>query len=787
MTESGRVPYRAAGLVTLAVLAGYALTLAPTVTFWDAGEFIAAARTLGIPHPPGTPLFVMIAHVWGMLVPVGEYAVRTNLLSALFSAAGAGGFFLVVHESLRSTEPRGRLLTAAAAALIGAFTFTNWQNSNETEVYAVATFTIAAMSWLAMLWRRRRSEGRGARLLLLVVYLAGLSIGNHLLALLAGPAVIAFLVATVRAEPAADAETRRREWGQVAVVAGVWALLIGTGLGSTGLIALGAVCFVLAAGYAARGGAGWFALACLAVAAVGITPYLYLYLRAAQHPPINEAAPATFDALLAVIRRAQYPPRTPFDDPTIASGGANPGRSLTLLGVQLLDYLVWFNWQWAKSLGGTIGPLPVYTFVTLVFASLGVRGSLAQRRDDRAGWWLLFMLWLVTGLGLVLYMNFRPGYDRWFDVWRQARDHEVRERDYFFVVSFIVWGLWAGIGIAELARAIVARAPRLGRWAPALLLLALLPIGLNWNAASRRHGPDARLAADFAYDLLNSAPPYGILFTYGDNDTFPLWWAQEVAGIRRDVTVVCLALANTDWYMRQLRDAPTRPLDQGTLPSVWRSRIIPRPTLPLHTMTDSMIDAAMSGYMVQATQKVTLGPLTRSLAPGTFLYPNDLLTLSIIQQNIGRRPIVWGATTGRSFAGLAEYVVQRGLGSELLTARPDSSAADLDLLHLIGLAVDVPTTERLVFDTYRYADLPRRGSDRLETTSASVAATLGVPPAVLVYAYARTRDLAGMRRALALSASVSGSPELRTALQAVVDSVARQADSPPKSPTTPLQ
>ena len=109
MTVPARVPYRAAGIVTLAVLAGYALTLAPTVTFWDAGEFIAAARTLGVPHPPGTPLFVMIAHVWGLLVPVGEYAVRTNLLSALFSAAGAGGFFLVVHESLRSTEPRGRL------------------------------------------------------------------------------------------------------------------------------------------------------------------------------------------------------------------------------------------------------------------------------------------------------------------------------------------------------------------------------------------------------------------------------------------------------------------------------------------------------------------------------------------------------------------------------------------------------------------------------------------------------------------------------------------------------
>jgi hypothetical protein len=788
MTEPTRVPYRAAGLVTLAVLAGYALTLAPTVTFWDAGEFIAAARTLGVPHPPGTPLFVMIAHVWGLLVPAGEYAVRTNLLSALFSAAGAGGFFLVVHESLRHTEPRGRLLTAGAAALIGAFTFTNWQNSNETEVYAVATFTIAAMCWIAMLWRRRRrADPRAARLLLLIVYLAGLSIGNHLLALLAGPAVIAFLVATLRTEPASSPEAGGREWGQVAVVAGTWAWLIGTGLGSMGLVALGSLCFVVAAVYAGRGGAGWFALASLVVAAGAVTPYLYLYLRAAQHPPINEAAPATFDALVAVIRRAQYPPRTPFDDPTVVSGGANPGRSLTLLLVQLGDYFVWFNWQWAKSLRGMIGPLPVYTLVTLVFASLGLRGLFAQRRDDRAAWWLLFMLFLVTGLGLVLYMNFKPGYDRWFDIWREPRDHEVRERDYFFVVSFIVWGLWAGIGIAEAARTMMARVPRLGRWAPAMLLLALMPIGLNWTAASRCHGPDARLAADFAYDLLNSAPPYGILFTYGDNDTFPLWWAQEVAGIRRDVTVVCLALANTDWYMRQLRDAPTRPLDEAALPPVWRSRIIPRPTLPLHTMTDPMVDAAMSGYLVQAPQEVKLGPLTRTLPRGTFLYPNDLLTLSIIQQNIGRRPIVWGATTGRSFAGLGEYVVQRGLASELLPARPDTTAADPELLRLTGMALDVPTTERLVFDTYRYADLARRGSDRLETTSASVAATLGVPPALLVYAYARARDLPGMRRASALSGSVSGSPELQTALQAMVDSVALQAGSPPKSPTTPLQ
>jgi hypothetical protein len=776
--SEARPPYRAAALVTLLVLAGYVLTLAPGVTFWDAGEFIAAARVLGIPHPPGTPLFVMIAHVWGMLAPVGEFAARTNLLSALFSAAGAGCFFLVTYESLRDFEPRLRLGAAGAGAVLGAFGFTNWQNSNETEVYAVATFSIAAMAWLVMLWRRRRGEARAGRLLLLVVYLAGISIGNHLLALLAGPAVVAFLVTTLLREPADDPAVRRAEWGQVVVMAGVWALLIGVGLGSTALVTLGALCFVVAAAYAARGGAGVFALASLVIAAVGVTPYLYLYLRSAQHPPINEAAPATFDALLAVIRRAQYPPRTPLDDPTLPSGVDNPGRSMALLLTQLGDYLVWFDWQWAKSIRGMLGPLPVRTLVTLVYASLGLRGLFAQRRSDRAAWWLMFLLWLVTGPGLVAYMNFRPGNARWFDVWPAASEHEVRERDYFFVVSFIVWGIWAGIGMATVVREALGRAGRLARAAPALFLLAAAPVVLNWGAASRRHGPDARLAGDFGYDLLNSTPPYGILFTYGDNDTFPLWWAQEVAGVRRDVTVICLALANTDWYMRQLRDMPLRPLDEAALPAVWRNRVIPPPTGPVHAMTDSMIAVAMRGYFVGERQQVQLGPLTRTLAKGTVLYPNDILTLSVIQQNLGRRPIVWAATAGRSFGGLGEYVVQRGLGFELLSARPDSTAPALDLHRLAGVPLDVPTTERLVFDTYRYAGLLERGADDLESTSASVAGTLGFPPALLVYAYAGRTGPTRLERALDMAGRLSPDPGLREALRRVRDEALRDTGSP---------
>jgi hypothetical protein len=175
-----RPPYLAAAGASLLVLMGYLATLAPTVTFWDAGEFIAAAKTLGIPHPPGTPLFVMLGHVWGALVPFGEYAARLNLLSALMSALGAGCFFLVAHESLvrATTDLEGglagviRIGGGLAAALISGFTFTNWQNSNETEVYGVAMFTVAAIACWACAGGRR-GDLAGGHLLLLMLYLAG--------------------------------------------------------------------------------------------------------------------------------------------------------------------------------------------------------------------------------------------------------------------------------------------------------------------------------------------------------------------------------------------------------------------------------------------------------------------------------------------------------------------------------------------------------------------------------------------------------------------------------------
>jgi MFS family permease len=747
------------------------------VTFWDAGELIASMHNLGIPHPPGTPLFVLLGHVWAALLPVGEYAWRTNLMSATFSALAAAGFFLVAHETLRRATPElapgPRRVVAVgggmAAGLLSGFTFTHWQNSNETEVYSVATFTIALICWLCLRWRAARGTDRSLRLILLILYLAGLSMGNHLLALLAGPAVVMFLGATLLGSPAASPAVRRQEWATLAVVAGLWALLIGTGLGSTPLIIVGGLCFAAAAALAAMAGMLPFALLSFAVAAIGVTTYLFLYIRAGQAPTPNEADPSTWDHLLAVIRRAQYPVRTPLDDPTVRHGPDNPGRSLSIIWLQLQNYIQYFNWQWARGLAGRgLGVLDGQLAGALLAAALGLRGLFAQRRADREGWWLLFTLFLVTGLGLVAYMNFKPGASIGYDLFPEVGQHEVRERDYFFVVSFLVWGVWAGIGLATLVRDGLQRVPSgaLRAAAPLVFLIAFLPAAANVGAASRRHGADARLAGDFSYNLLNSMPPYGVLFTYGDNDTFPLWWAQEVEGVRRDVTVVCLALANTEWYARQLRDNPVQPFDEATAPPVWRGRAPIRPEGPTLRMTDEEIASAYSRQLGEAVT-VNFGPFRQTYPAGAVFYTSDFVTVRILQQNLGRRPVAWSLTTGRNFLSLDPYLLQQGLVFLVQTAPPDSTAPGLDRQRLAGALLDVPTTTRLVWETFRYGGLRTRSGGAMDVTSRSFASTLSLPPAQLAYAYQTLGDEPMTIRNLELAGSLAPNAAIAAALSQI--------------------
>jgi hypothetical protein len=306
-----------------------------------------------------------------------------------------------------------------------------------------------------------------------------------------------------------------------------------------------------------------------------------------------------------------------------------------------------------------------------------------------------------------------------------------------------------------------------------VFLAALVPFALNLPAANRRSGPDARLPGDFAYDLLNSVPPYGILFTYGDNDTFPLWWAQEVGGIRRDVTVICLALAETEWYMRELRDNPVRPFDESAAPAIWKGRGTPSPDWPLHTMTDPEIAAAVPQILPRDVE-LPVGTHRVRLKARSALYGKDFLSIRVIQQNFGRRPIVWAITAGGQYYGLDSLVLQQGLGLRLMTEAVDTTGPAYDLNRLMGAPLDVPITQRLVSETYRYAGLLERDQRRaLETTAAGIASTLGLPFTQLALAAEARGDTANLARFLESAGLLTRNPSLL----ARVDSIRRSLPS----------
>jgi hypothetical protein len=182
---------------------------------------------------------------------------------------------------------------------------------------------------------------------------------------------------------------------------------------------------------------------------------------------------------------------------------------------------------------------------------LGLVGSAWHRRRDRRTWAAMVILFASATLGVVVYLNLKAGPSFGYGVLPPGADHEARERDYFFALGFAVFGLWAGQGAIVFARWV---ARRLGRpdLAPLGLLLVAVPIALNWRAVDRRREPAASLPNAFARAILESAPPRAVLFVAGDNDTYPLWYAQVGGHVRRDVSIVTVPLIPAEWYRAEL-------------------------------------------------------------------------------------------------------------------------------------------------------------------------------------------------------------------------------------------
>src|SRR3989441_792717 len=561
-----RPPYAMAACVSVGALILYIATLAPTTQFWDTSEYIAAAYTLGIPHPPGNPLFVLMAHVFGLLPLAQGYAQRINLFAAATSAISAGCWFLVAERWLRSFVPAlwPRRLAALAGAIVSATAFTVWNQSVVNEkVYTLSLLSIALILWFIVRWDDQPPGEAHDHHLLLIIYLLALTATNHMMGVLVGLVVITRLSPPLKKQrPASDAE-RNLEWSQFLVFTGVWALLLSLGLEHWQWIAVAGVVFAGALVYAIMAGNASFALAALLVAVVGLSVYTYLPIRAAFYPPINEGEPTNWQALWAVLTRQQYGKPSIFDNPTQAPGIQNAGHTAALYWSQIVNYAQYFSWQVAHDWSDR-----VQRVLAVGFLFVGGAGAMRHWRADKRTALAMTVLVFTFTFALIFYLNFKYGYSLHPE--QPLAAHEVRQRDYFFMVSFALWGIWVAMGLAagieRVSEVFRERQPvEARRWlyGTPVLALALIPLAGNHLTASRK---GETLARDFAYDLLQSVEPYGVLVTAGDNHTIPLWDAQDGEGIRQHVTIVNLSLANTAWTVRQLQRRPVAALYSAHAP-----------------------------------------------------------------------------------------------------------------------------------------------------------------------------------------------------------------------------
>ena len=660
-------------LTFLIALFTYVSTLEPTVSFWDCGEYIATSVKLQVGHPPGAPVFQLVANVLSQLAlgDVSRQAFYVNMVSGLSSAFTIPFLFWTITmlgRKLFSTVDisKSQEIILLGSGLVGAlaFTFSDsfWFSAVEGEVYAMSSCFTAIAFWAVLKWESVVDTDEYAnRWLLLIAYLTGLSVGIHILVFLTIPSVV--MIYFYKKFP----DVNWKKWvlanaASIGILGLVFAIIIPFVLSLFGWLEITAVnslsmpknsgsfIAVLLLGGAIYFGITWAkrnnrplisqGIHALVFLLIGYSSFIVLAVRSNANTPIDENNPEDAMALLSYYNRDQYgdwpilfgqsfnsqldnkkpytdgPPAYAFSKesgeyeitnngkaskpnyskndigffPRMWSDQANHVENYQkLMGVKktdkmefkdhfrfFVDYQVgqmWFRYfmwnfsgrqnddqnryeltkgNWITGISFIdemrLGPqdnLPahflsnpsrnVYFGLPLI---LGLAGLYFQAKRDKKNAWVVTLLFLFTGLAIVVYTNHKP--------------FEPRERDYAFVGSFYVFAIWIGLGV-------IAIYEWLGKYRSSLsasiitviaLIIPSLMAAQNWDDHDRS---DRYTAREIAKMYLNSCEPNAILFTNGDNDTFPLWYVQEVEGYRTDVRIVNLSLLNTDWYIDMMK------------------------------------------------------------------------------------------------------------------------------------------------------------------------------------------------------------------------------------------
>ncbi len=762
MTER-KMKWLGAGAVTLLALVVYTLTMAPTVSFWDCGEYISAARTFAVPHPPGAAAHHLIGRLgimlFGWFSDLGE---RTNWLSAIFSALTAGVAYLTAFRAIQmfqKKEERSSYLWVAGlggllAGTLTTFGDTFWFSAVETEVYNFAMLFTLLGVWLMLEWTDLRATPWGDRILVLVVYLSFFSTNFTLFTVMFLPIISIWMVIV---------DQRLRSF---------WALYIVGPLVMSILYMAGDFFFITLAAtivsgllwavfrFTDRGSnhhQGWKLGTMISMAAlVGWSIFFYIPIRSTLDPIIDEGDPeirkplvvgdpSSYDNLkrkptLAdafdldnwgevkeYIERKQYGSENPltramtrrahplnqlFVHDNMGYGGYMFGQFLpfkvareeSIFGVRIPTQVAAVGVSAVKDDNGIYRDAPNSGSKRLAQFAMFLLAHLPLLWLVRWGWkrdkfltGFLAALYVFASFGILWYVNFADGtrpeladlrYYMQSKASGQPMDYpapvhmEVRERDYFYTPAFVMLSVLYGMAFALYLQVFRQREEKTP-WKKSPKFLVLLVLALmspvvacfsNWHEHNRSKN---WVPYDYAFNLLNSCEPNGILFTNGDNDTFPLWALQEVYDIRKDVRLVNLSLINTDWYIRQMRDIePKVPLEMSD--ALIRQLEPERNTIP-------------KGAAIQVGPRVVAFPSAQELP---YIKIQDRMIVHIVMANdkLGakRKPIHFAATVGEeNMLGLAPYCRMQGMVFTLT----DSIQND---------PVDIEKTTNLFSKVYRF-------------------------------------------------------------------------------------
>lgn len=770
-----------AGIVFAFSTVIFLMTVAPTLSFWDCGEFITSAVTLGVPHPPGAPFFQLIGRMFSMLPIPEDLGARVNLISVFSSSLTVLFVYLTIMRLLRTwfEEPKElipalvMIISAAVGALTLSFSDTFWFNASEAEVYGIGMFFISAVVWMSLEWYTHSGVFDSEKTLLLIAYLMGLSIGVHLLSLL--PLFFVFVLVFFRDR---DVKTINAKTVLIFLVAAGLAFfviypgivkfipsLLSSELGRYFLVAviIGFITLIAMKKFHVQ---VRMAILGFLLVTLGFSTYSMVIIRANHEPALNENNPDSFKMLYSYLNRDQYG-----SYPLLK--GANYDNRLGQIDFNTNKFLPrrWnpekvneyskyssdFEYFWSYQFGHIYFRYFMWNFVgragdnhhaPWVFTDasqdwsdskgypsryfaipfiLGLLGIYFHFKKDWKTGSAMAVLFIMMGFGLVVYFN--------------MAEPQVRERDYFFIGSFYVFALWAGIGTYMLADYLRTKLNNnhLAAVGVAVVALIIAPGNMlqsNFQTHSRQLN---YVAFDYAYDLLQSCDQDAILFTGGDNDTFPVWYLQYVAGVRRDVRVVNLSLLNTNWYANQLKNE--RPYGAKIVkmsysdaeidamrPVAWESQTIAISVDPslfdYSSMTDmAQLLAVIRKDSVPSEMLIKIDPTFTDPAGNKGIRTQDILVIDILRNNINTRPIYYALSTSpNDRPGLEEHLVVEGLVHRItpftFELRQDRYYATINiaetLKHLMNVRTD-PDSNRAYGFLFRELNNPDINLDESST------------------------------------------------------------------------